>query len=132
MESWSNTVFTLLNEPDKKGAREDAGPDTEYEYWRTRLQRLNDIAEHLKQSDCQLIIAVLWTAKSSTMKRWTALVNEMTDALNEAKDNVKYLTSLEKYTECLYTGGGPPAVMEVLPALVNNIKMMITVIAAIL
>jgi dynein heavy chain len=127
MESWSNTVFTLLNEPDKKGAREDAGPDTEYEYWRTRLQRLNDIAEHLKQSDCQLIIAVLWTAKSSTMKRWTALVNEMTDALNEAKDNVKYLTSLEKYTECLYTGGGPPAVMEVLPALVNNIKMMVTI-----
>ena len=43
----------------------------------------------------------------------------MTDALNEAKDNVKYLTALEKYTECLYTSGGPPAAMDVLPALVT-------------
>ncbi|KAJ1489266.1 dynein heavy chain, N-terminal region 1-domain-containing protein [Baffinella frigidus] len=50
----------------------------------------------------------------------------MTDALNEAKDNVKYLTALEKYTECLYTGG-PPVAMDVLPALVNNIKMMVTI-----
>ena len=38
----------------------------------------------------------------------------------EDRDNVKYLTALEKYTECLYTSGGPPAAMDVLPALVNK------------
>ncbi|KAJ1489267.1 dynein heavy chain, N-terminal region 1-domain-containing protein [Baffinella frigidus] len=95
-EAWSNVIDKLLHEVDKKGAKEDAGPDTEYDYWRVRLQRLNDIAEHLKRADCKLIVSVLWTAKSTTMKRWSSLVNEMTDELNEAKDNVKYLTALEK------------------------------------
>jgi len=41
----------------------------------------------------------------------------------EAKDNVKYLTTLDKYIDVLYTGS-ISEMIETLPALLNNVKMM--------
>lgn len=50
----------------------------------------------------------------------------MTEALNEAKDNVKYLQTLEKFIEPLYDGV-PETIKETLPALMNSIKMIHTI-----
>ena len=50
----------------------------------------------------------------------------LTDKLNEAKDNVKYLTTLEKFIEPLYHGT-PQQIIETLPALMNAIKMIHTI-----
>lgn len=72
------------------------------------------------------MLGVLTTAKSKVTRKWKALDSQITDALNEAKDNVKYLSTLEKYTEPLY-GYSPEAAMDVLPALMNNIKMILTI-----
>ena len=49
--------------------------------------------------------------------------NAITDALNEAKDNVKYLSTLDKYIEPLYSAS-PPEVIESLSGLLNNLRMM--------
>ena len=46
--------------------------------------------------------------------------------LNAAKDNVKYLSTLEKYTDPLYNGT-PSQIIDSLPALMNNVKMMLTI-----
>jgi dynein heavy chain len=53
-------------------------------------------------------------------KRWKALELKLTDATNEAKDNVKYLTSLEKALEVMY-GGSPQDVLDNLRNLMSNI-----------
>ena len=50
----------------------------------------------------------------------------MTDAANEAKDNVKYLATLEKSLEPMFTGK-VQEIAETLPALITNIKMMYTI-----
>lgn len=50
----------------------------------------------------------------------------LTDKLNEAKDNVKYLTTLEKFIEPLYHGT-PQQIIDTLPALMNAIKMIHTI-----
>ena len=47
----------------------------------------------------------------------------MTEAISETKDNVKYLTTLEKSFEPLYNGT-PAAIIENVPAMMNNIKML--------
>ena len=48
------------------------------------------------------------------------------DAANEAKDNVKYLATLEKSLEPLYIGT-PQMIIESLPTMMNNIAMMHTI-----
>jgi dynein heavy chain len=50
----------------------------------------------------------------------------VTEALNEAKDNVKYLQTLEKFIEPLEQGT-PESIKEILPALMNSIKMIHTI-----
>ncbi|KAJ1473429.1 dynein heavy chain, N-terminal region 1-domain-containing protein [Baffinella frigidus] len=90
------------------------------------MAKFNNVAEQLKKPVARVVIGVLTTAKSKNLRRWKMCDNGITDALNEAKDNVKYLSTLEKYTEPLYHGT-PENIIEGLPALMNNVKMMLTI-----
>lgn len=58
--------------------------------------------------------------------QWRGLELRVTESLNEAKDNVKYLTTLEKFIEPLYEGT-PETIKDTLPALMNSIKMIHTI-----
>jgi dynein heavy chain len=50
----------------------------------------------------------------------------VTDAANEAKDNVKYLATLEKSLEPMFTGTVQD-ITDTVPALISNIRMMYTI-----
>lgn len=63
---------------------------------------------------------------SSLNSRYREIENSLTEKLNEAKDNVKYLVTLEKFIEPLKTGT-PQEIIETLPALMNAIKMIHTI-----
>ena len=58
--------------------------------------------------------------------KWRSIELKVTEQLNEAKDNVKYLLTLEKFIEPLYDGT-PTSIIETLPALMNSIKMIHTI-----
>lgn len=64
--------------------------------------------------------------KTKMLNRYKKIENILTDWLNEAKDNVKYLSTLDKFIEPLYTGT-PEDIIETLPALMNAIKMIHTI-----
>ena len=54
---------------------------------------------------------------------WNIQNNKITDAANEAKDNIKYLYRLEKFVEPLYRCD-PVTMADSIPRLINSIKMM--------
>jgi dynein heavy chain len=58
--------------------------------------------------------------------KWKSIELKVTEQLNEAKDNVKYLHTLEKFIEPLYDGN-PDSIKDTLPALMNSIKMIHTI-----
>jgi dynein heavy chain, axonemal len=107
-------------------AGEEPGPDTELEYWRSRMAKFNSITEQLKSKDCKVVLGVTHQARSPVHKRWKGLDVHITDAANESKDNIKYLATLEKSFETMYMGK-PQEIIDCLPALMNNIKMMYTI-----
>lgn len=125
VEDWcSQTEGLLVQEPPRDA--DDAGPDSELTYWRNRMAKFNSVAEQLKSKEARMVLGVVTTAKSKIFKRWKHIDNSITDSLNEAKDNVKYLATLDKYTEPLYHGE-PQQIIEALPGLMNNAKMMLTI-----
>lgn len=97
-----------------KKKSDDAGPDTELEYWRNRMSRLNSVTEQLNSKPCRLVLGVTMAARSKSHRAWKSVDLRLTDAVNEAKDNVKYLATLEKSLEPMYTGT-PAQVTDGLP-----------------
>lgn len=94
---------------------------------------LGSIAEQLKTRDFKLVVSVVSSASRGSgdikqqglfnlVRRWKGIETALIEALNEAKDNVKYLFTIEKFVQPLY-GKSPSKVIDILPALINGIKM---------
>ena len=147
LEEWCNQIESYLatQTPESNGMDEetsfqcflDDGPKGELDYWRTRMQRLTSIIEQLKRRDCKNVISLLSTftkrkgdqsKEKSTylLRRWKQIDIGITEAANEAKDNVKYLCTLQRFTDPLYSGTAQ-SIIDSLPALLNSIKMIHTI-----
>jgi dynein heavy chain len=138
LNEWCNQIERYLDTPVQMNSEEvDVGPRGELEYWRGRMQKLTSITEQLKRPDCKQVISMLSTlTKASTdlskqnlansLRRWKQIDVTITEAANEAKDNVKYLYTLERFIEPLYSGNAE-SITDTLPALMNSIKMIHTI-----
>ncbi|KFQ30560.1 Dynein heavy chain 5, axonemal, partial [Mesitornis unicolor] len=123
MKGWTKQIEQILAENDQlRKEADDLGPRAELDYWKKRLTKFSYLTDQLKSPDVKAVLGVLAVAKSKLLKKWRALDIRITDAANEAKDNVKYLYSLEKCCDPLYNGN-PVSMVDAIPALINTIKM---------
>lgn len=53
--------------------------------------------DQLKSSHCKSAIGILYAVRSKSLRYWRELDSRITDAANEAKDNVKYLYTLDRF-----------------------------------
>jgi dynein heavy chain len=129
---WCEQMEKLFNEAESpsggghNGDDENSGPRSELEHWRSRMGKLNSVIEQLRGEQCRVVLAVLQITKARIFTRFKQIDNGITDAANEAKDNVKYLMTLDKYIAPLYNGT-PLDIIDTLPGLLNNIRMMHTI-----
>eukprot|EP01042_Synura_sphagnicola_P000006 gene6-7_t len=148
LQDWCNNIARYLDDSDRsRWETIDSGPDTELEYWRSRMQRLTSITEQLKGRSVKAVVSLLTavvrkgggvssdhhrdihidTQRASTLlAQWREIDVHITEAANEAKDNMKYLSTLERFFEPLY-GNDPGAIIDALPALMNALKMIHTI-----
>jgi dynein heavy chain len=138
---WSEKIEQTLEEAEaEKKDDKEAGPRQELEYWKQRMRKLTCVSEQLRSKNCRTVYDVLTYASQCTSdnanrprdkiylatSKWRSIELRVTEALNEAKDNVKYLQTLEKFIETLYDGT-PETIKDTLPALMNSIKMIHTI-----
>jgi dynein heavy chain len=128
------TTNTTTSQQQQQQQQQLEGPKGEIEYWRSRRQQLSSIAEQLKRKDCKYVVNTLSTytkgiklhsKKSSTLallRRWKQIETDTTEALNESENNSKYLSTLYRFIEPLYSGTAQ-GIIDILPALLNSIKV---------
>lgn len=111
------------------------------------MQYLTSIFEQLKKRDKKNIITILDIAFrdsqdakigtsvnlikhkdsiASLVQKWKTIDSQLTESRNEAMDNVKYLSTLEKFIEPLYSND-PKCIIDNLHALMNSVKMIHTI-----
>uniref|UniRef100_A0A672TUF5 Dynein axonemal heavy chain 5 n=1 Tax=Strigops habroptila TaxID=2489341 RepID=A0A672TUF5_STRHB len=101
---------------------DDIGPSAELEYWKTRMSSFNSLLDEIRSSRVKKIISILQAARSKTLKQWKELDGSITIAANEAKDNVRYLYTLDKFFGPL-AKASPVTMMEYIPSLMNTVCM---------
>jgi dynein heavy chain len=120
---WCKQIETVLAESEQiRREADDVGPGAELEHWKKRMATFNSLLDQIKNPRCKSVVAALGYAKSRLVKRWRELDMRITDAANEAKDNVKYLYTLDKFFGPLSVCD-PKSMVELLPGLLTAIKM---------
>uniref|UniRef100_A0A8C8CZV8 AAA+ ATPase domain-containing protein n=1 Tax=Oncorhynchus tshawytscha TaxID=74940 RepID=A0A8C8CZV8_ONCTS len=120
---WYKQIEQVLTESDQMRKEADAsGPLTELEHWKRMSAKFNSIIEHIKGPECKAVVNVLNINRSKTLKVWRELDARITDCANEAKDNVKFLYTLEKVCQPLYNCD-PVTMAKSIQNLINAIRM---------
>ena len=141
LQEWCKNIENYISDSDRsRWETPDSGPDTELNYWRSRMQRLTSITEQLKGKSVKSVVSLLNAVMRNgeplamvdthrvmtLLSQWREIDVQITEAANEAKDNVKYLSTLERFFEPLF-GKDPVLIMDALPALLNAVKMIHTI-----
>jgi dynein heavy chain len=132
LREWCDKVQEFLEAPNDSSAYSE-GPRGELDYLRTRLQRLTSIIEQLKTKDSRNVVVVLSTMIKGTVENnksdvmqllchWKQVDIGITEATNEANDNAKYLSTLERLIEPLYSGT-LATIIDTFPEVMNSIKV---------
>ena len=115
-ELWNTKIDEYLNESEAgslKPKYNDPGLRSELEYWRKRMQKLSCLSEEMRSPHCKIVQNVINHISSNAndnpgrniyllQSKWRTQDMNITETLNEAKDNVKYLITLEPFITPLY------------------------------
>ena len=127
MDTWMGQIEQVLVESQQmRREAHDAGPSAELIYWKARQAKFANLIEEIRSSRCQAVVRLLHVAKSRKVGKFRDLDGRVTVASNEAKDNVKYLYTLDNFTTLL-TRCTPVQMVEHLPGLMNAIGMIYAV-----
>ena len=124
---------------------DEASTREECDFWRFRVEKLVSTQEQLKSdqlrsalryihcfntanvqrqsSQDKVAVESARSSVSSLIRKWRLLEVSISEALERAKDNVKYLSSLEKSLDLLYTNELVGAA-EVIPLIINSLTVM--------
>ncbi|XP_074645893.1 dynein axonemal heavy chain 5-like [Tubulanus polymorphus] len=124
---WAKQIEQVLTESEQmRREADDIGPTAELNYWKNRMATFNNLLEQIKNRRCRAVVGVLAQAKSKCLVKWKELDVRITDAANEARDNVKYLYTLDKFFGPL-SKCNPASMVEHIPSLMNAVRMIYSI-----
>jgi dynein heavy chain, axonemal len=97
------------------------GPRDELNHWFKRSRKFNYLIDQIKSLEVKSALGILKVAKSNLVEKWRDIDQKLTNNDNEAKDNIKYLSTLENICLPLYKGD-PVQMINDLPNLLKIIE----------
>lgn len=122
--SLCNQIELFLVDSDKVRIEdEDTGPETEQIFWRARMACYNHVQTQMRQIPwINGGLQILKLNNSQVHLRWQKVKQRIQEGTNEAKDNLKYLTTITDILQPLYSNQ-PGKMSLVIKELIETIKM---------
>ncbi|KAL6757976.1 dynein heavy chain, N-terminal region 1-domain-containing protein, partial [Haematococcus lacustris] len=123
MAEWSQALASVMQrESEKQPAGK--GPLAEIEFWRERNAVLSALYEQLNLPHVKLMIQVVEAGSEdrNLMAGFKSQLSELTKLAAEARDNVKFLTTLERHFKNIATGP-LNGILDTLPPMMNALRM---------
>lgn len=121
MEDWSKLVANVVEQESSKRTK-GKGPLAEIEFWRQRNAALSSLYEQINMEKVQKMLKVLQLTEAPMLHPFNQHFAELSKLYIEAKDNVKFLTTLERHFKNV-SEGSFAAILDTLPSMINAIKM---------
>lgn len=148
IQKWCKKITAYMeNDPSSipLSPHSNEGPETEMNYWSRRMLTLISVTEQLKSKPSRVVTGVLKARAlkqtdedgkdsadaneteeiKSYIEKWREVDLAITDSMNEAKDNVRFLENIRGTIETLNTAS-PGVIAETMPSLMNSMKMIHT------
>uniref|UniRef100_A0A3Q3JRK8 Dynein heavy chain tail domain-containing protein n=1 Tax=Monopterus albus TaxID=43700 RepID=A0A3Q3JRK8_MONAL len=117
------TQITIVLEVQQNKKPQAPGPFGEITFWQERASILSALSEQLKQPVVKKILAVITKAKAGIVQTLEATVAELTKHCLEAEDNLRFLSTLERYFMNLATGANLRVILENIPPLMDSLQI---------
>ncbi|XP_050408300.1 dynein axonemal heavy chain 10 [Patella vulgata] len=115
---WRKQVQGALEKQLKRGHSAN-GPLAEIDFWRERNAALSALSEQLKIPKVKQMISIYSRVESD----FDDTISELTKYDTEAKDNVRFLSTLERHFKNIAHGATFQVVIETIPSMMNALRM---------
>ena len=115
---WARQIANALEVLQKK-TPQGQGPLAEIDYWRERNAALSALVEQLKMPRVKHILSIM-SYVDNTIEYHRADLNKF---YTEAKDNVRFLSTLERHFKNVTHGATFHVVIETIPSMMNALRM---------
>lgn len=121
LEKWINLIANVMDQENSK-KRVGEGPVSEINFWRDRNAALSALYEQLNMEHVRDMIKVMEMASVSSIGMFRKHLSELLKLYIEAKDNVKFLTTLERHFKNI-SSGNLTTIQETIPSMMNSLRM---------
>lgn len=122
LENWEKAISSAV-EQQLKYQPQGKGPLAEVDFWRERSSALSALSEQLQLPTIQKMLATLKAADVTGLSSFEYNLGELNKYQTEAKDNVRFLSTLERHFKNVTHGASFHIVMETIPSMMNALRM---------
>eukprot|EP01028_Stygiella_incarcerata_P003072 TRINITY_DN1583_c0_g3_i1.p1 TRINITY_DN1583_c0_g3~~TRINITY_DN1583_c0_g3_i1.p1 ORF type:complete len:4602 (-),score=1271.77 TRINITY_DN1583_c0_g3_i1:125-13930(-) len=123
VDEWTRVIQQMIEQENER-VPSGNGPMPEIEYWRERYASFSTLYEQIGMEKVQRIVSALEreNGETSMLPGFKDQYTELSKNYMEAKDNVKFLTTLERHFKNI-SQGTLGTVIETLPSMMNALRM---------
>lgn len=122
VDGWSSIISSTIDEQLKKSPQ-GSGPLAEVDLWKEKYSAFNALYLQLQTDIVFQILAILKAGASSSHSAFEVTRVDLNRYYVEAKDNVKFLGTLERHFKNIAHGASFQVVIDTLPTLMNSLRM---------